>query len=79
MADISSDIMAQLSNRLTSTVPELAKALQRPEQEIDEATQKLESEQMIHLTADAITKVTFISPTGKGLLAARGLSKYAFK
>jgi len=78
-ADIYSDIMAELSKRLSMTLEELAKVLGKPEEEVDEAVRKLESDQMVHRAADSVTKATLLSPTSKGILAARGLSRFAVR
>jgi hypothetical protein len=77
-ANLSSDIMAELSKRLSMSVADMAKQLQKPETEITAAVQELENDQMVHRASDSVTKATLLSPTSKGILAARGLSKYAF-
>lgn len=73
-------IMEVVSRQLSVTLAELKKKLApAPEAEVEEAVRALESDQFIHQSPDSVTGSTLISPTSKGILAARGLSKYAFK
>jgi hypothetical protein len=77
MADLSTQIMALLASRLSLTIGDLAKTLQKPEPEVNAAVQQLQSEQMLHSASDSVTKATLLSPTTKGILAARGLTRFA--
>jgi hypothetical protein len=77
--DLGSRIMEVLSSRLSVTLEELKKSVPGTEAEIEDAVRALESEQFIHQSPDSVTGSTLIAPTSKGILAARGLSKFAFK
>jgi hypothetical protein len=77
--DLGGRIMEVLSTRLSVTLADLKKMVTAPEPELVEALNALESEQFIHQSPDSVTGSTLIAPTSKGILAARGLSKYAFK
>jgi hypothetical protein len=77
--ELGSRIMEVLSTRLSVTLAELKKSISAPEAEVEEALSALESEQYIHQSPDSVTGSTLIAPTSKGILAARGLSKFAFK
>jgi hypothetical protein len=77
--DLGSRIMEVLSSRLSVTLAELKKSVPGTEAEIEDAVRALESEQFIHQSPDSVTGSTLIAPTSKGILAARGLSKFAFK
>jgi DNA-binding MarR family transcriptional regulator len=77
--ELGSRIMQVLSSRLSVSLADLKKLLPAAEGEVEEALKALESEQYIHQSPDSVTGSTLISPTSKGILAARGLSKYAFK
>ncbi len=72
-------IMQVLSSRLSVTVADLKKLVTAAEPELEETLKALESDQFIHQSPDSVTGSTLIAPTSKGILAARGLSKYAFK
>ena len=77
--DLKASIMDVVSKRLSLTLVELKQALPAPEADVEAAVRALESEQYIHQSPDSVTGSTLISPTSKGILAARGLSNYAFK
>jgi len=77
--ELGSRIMDILSTRLSVTLADLKKLVPATEPEVVEALNALESEQYIHQSPDSVTGSTLIAPTSKGILAARGLSKFAFK
>jgi len=77
--DLSSQIMDVVSKRLSVSLAELKKAVPATAAEVEAEVGVLASEQYIHQSPDSVTGSTLISPTSKGILAARGLSKYAFK
>jgi hypothetical protein len=77
--DLGGRIMEVLSSRLSVTSAELKKLVPATEPEVEEALKALERDQYIYQSPDSVTGSTLISPTSKGILAARGLSKYAFK
>jgi len=72
--DINSQIMAVLSERLSTSVATLAKVLNLPESEVDAAVKNLEQQQALRTAVDYTTKDTLLSPTPKGLLKARGIA-----
>jgi DNA-binding MarR family transcriptional regulator len=63
------EIMRYLSDRLSTTMPELEKAY--PQGNVKEALGELERKGFVHRVGDPIAGHDLISPTSKGLLRIR--------
>ncbi len=71
--------MRRIQSAVRPFVADLKKLVTAAEPELEETLKALENDQFIHQSPDSVTGSTLIAPTSKGILAARGLSKYAFK